>query len=68
MKEAYEAWSDDNGIMLSTADGIKELKTKGQLSRKAKLLHFVEAENWKEAVLIHHEKMGWEVPDNLDEL
>jgi len=67
MKELYEAWSDDEGIVLSTTDGIRELKAKGQLAFEAKMLHVVEAESWKEAVVIHHEKMGWVCPDEFVE-
>ncbi|MGR2741002.1 hypothetical protein ACUY1T_21350 [Billgrantia sp. Q4P2] len=56
----FEVWEDEDGTTLSTVENIIELKNKGLLSKSAKLLYKIEANNYEEAMVEHHNKMGWE--------
>lgn len=56
----YQAWEDDEGVTFSTIENIEDFKKKGLLSQKAKMLYQIEANEYNEAMVIHHEKMGWE--------
>lgn len=56
----FEAWEDDEGVTFSTQENIKDHKKKGLLSSSAKLLHQIEAKNYEEAMVLHHQKMGWD--------
>ena len=56
----FEVWEDEDGTTLSTVKNIVELKSKGLLSQNAKLLYKIEANNYEEAMVKHHHKMGWE--------
>lgn len=55
----FEAWEDEGGITFSTQDNILDQKKKGLLSSDAKLLHQIEASNYEEGMVFHHQKMGW---------
>ncbi len=56
----FEAWEDESGVTFSTQENINDQKEKGLLSGSAKLLHQIEANSYEEAMLLHHQKMGWE--------
>ncbi|PRY56282.1 hypothetical protein B0H98_1332 [Vreelandella songnenensis] len=56
----FEVWEDEEGTTLSTANNIVDLKNKGLLSKNAKLLYKIEASDYEEAMIKHHNKMGWE--------
>jgi hypothetical protein len=56
----FEAWEDEDGVTFSTQKNIGDHKEKGLLAHDARLLHQIEAENYDEAIILHHQKMGWE--------
>ena len=56
----FEAWEDEDGITFSSQENIDDHKEKGLLSSDAKLLHQIEANSYEEAMILHHQKMGWE--------
>lgn len=56
----FEAWEDEEGITFSTKANIIGYKKIGLLSEKAKFLYQIEASSYKEAMELHHQKMGWE--------
>lgn len=56
----FEAWEDEEGITFSTQENIVDHKKKGLLSIDAKLLYQIAADNYDEAMTLHHNKMGWE--------
>ena len=61
MKKVYEAWEDESDCSISfgTLENLAEQRSKGLLSKKAKLLHRVEAHTWEEAMSEHYAKMEW---------
>lgn len=56
----FEAWEDKGGITFSSQENIGDHKEKGLLSSDAKLLHQIEANSYEDAMILHHQKMGWE--------
>ena len=63
----FEAWEQYGQIMLSTPENILDHKKKGLVSSDAKLLYRIEANNYIEAKIVHHQKMGWEPYKPMDE-
>ena len=56
----FEAWEDSGSVTFTTQDNIEDHKRKGLLSAKAKLLYQLDANDYDEAMTMHHKKMGWE--------
>lgn len=56
----FEAWEDEDGVTFSTQENILDHKSRGLLSKEAKLLHQIEANTYEEGMVLHHQKMGWE--------
>jgi hypothetical protein len=60
MKLSFEAWEDEESVMLSTPNAVSDHKLKGLFIGKEKLLYKIEADTYEEAMAVHHIKMGWE--------
>lgn len=56
----FEAWEDDDGVTFSTQENITDFKQKGLISSEAWRLYQIEAQSYEDAMVLHHEKMGWE--------
>lgn len=56
----FEAWEDECGITFTTQENILDHKNRGLLSKEAKFLHQIQANSYEKAMVVHHQKMGWE--------
>lgn len=64
MKKLYEAWDDSEdeevgGITFAPPETIQELRSKGLLSKNAKLTFWVIADTFEEALAVRNIKLGW---------
>ena len=58
----------DHGVLVIESDSEEEKRRAGILDGM-RFLRYIIAHNWEEAMVKHHEKMGWEpyVPFELEE-
>ena len=61
MKKIYEAWGEeegDPGSTFASAENIQDMRTRGILSKDAKVVYRIEADTWEEAMAAHYIKQG----------